>query len=198
LCTALGILDPQEVLCVLDARPPGRPWLNLWTSNNSQQRDAKDLRSNLGSVLRQAEFTERQTWGTALSCAIACKNLHLIRAIEAEAAKHLDAANLSAAKTAAALMGMTNVFYRFRHLTSNEKYAAMPARLRVQMLRTHGGDPLDFELWCLAVSAINGCAACVDGHEKELRDKGVSEESILAAVRIASVLSAVASVCTVG
>ena len=64
----------------------------------------------------------------------------------------------SAAKAAAAIMGMNNVFYRFRHLSSNPNYGAMPARLRMQAIRNHGGDPVDFELWCLAVSAINACA----------------------------------------
>ena len=86
-------------------------------------------------------------------------------------------------------MGMNNIFYRFRHLSSNEKYGTMPARLRMQVIRTHGSDPVDFELWCLAVSAINGCGVCVDAHEKVLREKGVGEETILAAVRIASVHS---------
>jgi alkyl hydroperoxide reductase subunit D len=155
---------------------------------------ARDLRLNLGSVLQQPELSERQTWGTALSCALACRNSRLLEVLEVEAARHMDEPALAAAKTAAALMGMTNIFYRFRHLTSNEKYGSIPARLRMQGIRTHGSDPVDFELWCLAVSAINGCAACVDSHEKELREKGVNEESITAAVRIAAVLHALASV----
>jgi alkyl hydroperoxide reductase subunit D len=91
-------------------------------------------------------------------------------------------------------MGMNNIFYRFRHLSSNEKYATMPARLRMQVIGKHGSDPVDFELWCLAVSAINGCRVCVDAHEKVLRDKGVNEETILAAVRIASTIHALAAV----
>jgi alkyl hydroperoxide reductase subunit D len=70
----------------------------------------------------------------------------------------------------------------------------MPARLRMQVIRGHGSDPVDFELWCLAVSAINGCGVCVDSHEKVLLEKGVSEETILAAVRIASVTHALAAV----
>lgn len=155
---------------------------------------AKDLRLNMGSVLRQAELTERQTWGTALSCAMACRSMRLLGAIGTEAARHLDEAALAASKTAAAMMGMSNIFYRFRHLASNEKYAHIPARLRMQAIRTHGSDPVDFELWCLAVSAINGCGACVDSHERVLREKGVNEEVITAAVRIAAVLHAVAAV----
>jgi alkyl hydroperoxide reductase subunit D len=64
----------------------------------------------------------------------------------------------------------------------------------MQTIRTHGSDPVDFELWCLAVSAINGCAACVASHENVLREKGITEETILAAVRIASVVHALAAV----
>jgi alkyl hydroperoxide reductase subunit D len=91
-------------------------------------------------------------------------------------------------------MGMNNIFYRFRHLSSNEKYTAMPARLRMQVIARHGSDPVDFELWCLAVSAINGCGVCVNAHEKVLREKGVTEETVLAAVRIASIVHALAAV----
>jgi len=51
-----------------------------------------------------------------------------------------------------------------------------------------------FELWCLAASAINGCGACVDAHERMLREKGASEETILAAIRIASTIHALSAV----
>ena len=168
--------------------------MNLEQFTQSIPDYAKDLRINLGSVLQQPELTAPQLWATALSCAVACRNPRLLVIVEAEAATHLDETAIGAAKTAAALMGMTNIYYRFRHLTSNEKYASMPARLRMQAIRTHGGDPVEFELCCLAVSTINGCAACVNSHEQELRAKGVGEEAILAAVRIASVIHAVAAI----
>jgi lipoyl-dependent peroxiredoxin subunit D len=155
---------------------------------------AKDLKLNMGSVLRQTELTEQQTWGAAVCCAMASRNAALLESIVEEAATHLTEQALFAARGAAAIMGMNNVFYRFRHLSTNEKYATMPARLRMQIIARHGGDPVDFELWCLAVSAINACGACVDSHERVLREKGVNEETILAAVRIASTVHAVAAV----
>ena len=154
---------------------------------------AKDLKLNLGSVTRQPELTERQTWGTVVACAIAARNPQLRDSLTAEAATHLDEPAIFAAKAASAIMGMNNIFYRFRHLSSNEKYSTMPARLRMQVIGRHGSDPVDFELWCLAVSAINGCRVCVDAHEKVLREKGVTEETILAAVRIASTIYALAT-----
>jgi lipoyl-dependent peroxiredoxin subunit D len=152
---------------------------------------ARDLKLNMGAVLRQTELTPRQAWGTAVSCAMACRNPQLLESVLEEAAKHLDEAAIFAAKGAAAVMGMNNIF---RHLSSNEKYAEMPARLRMQMVTRHGSDPVDFELWCLAVSAINACGTCVDAHEKVLKENGVGEETILAAVRIASTIHGLAGV----
>jgi lipoyl-dependent peroxiredoxin subunit D len=156
---------------------------------------AKDLKLNYSSLVRQqSELTEQQAWGTVAASAMAAGNDELAKAALGEAAVHLSPEALEAAKSAAAVMGMNNVYYRFLHLSSNEKYKTMPARLRMNAIRTHGVDHADFELWCTAVSAINGCGACVDSHEKTLRDKGVAEEKILAAVRIASVVHAIASV----
>ena len=155
---------------------------------------ARDLKLNLSSFLSQAELTEQQTWGTIVASAVASRNAEMVQAAIVDAAEHLSPQALEAAKGAAAVMGMNNVYYRFVHLSSNEKYGTIPARLRMNILRSHGVDPVDFELWCTAVSAINGCGACVDAHEKTLRDKGIREESIVAAVRIAAVIHGLASV----
>jgi alkyl hydroperoxide reductase subunit D len=155
---------------------------------------AKDLKLNLSSLLRQTELNEQQIWGTAVASAIASRNPKLLEALSAEANQHLSAQAMEAAKTAAALMGMNNIYYRFLHLTSNPKYATIPARLRMNGIRTHGIDHNDFELWCTAVSAINGCGACVESHQRALLERGVSEETILAAVRIAAVIHGLAGV----
>src|ERR1039457_7338914 len=77
---------------------------------------AKDLKLNMSGVLRQAELTEQQTWGTAVCSAIAARNVRLTEAVLAEASRRLGAPALLAAQAAAAIMGMNNVFYRFRHL----------------------------------------------------------------------------------
>ena len=156
---------------------------------------AKDLKLNFSSVVRQqTELTGQQVWGTVVASAMASRNEQLIAAALEEAATHLTPEALEAAKAAAAIMAMNNIFYRFKHLTSNQKYSTMRGGLRMNVMRTHGIDPLDFELWATVVSAINNCGACVDSHEKTLREKGMSEEKILAAVRIAAVVHAIAVV----
>ncbi len=155
---------------------------------------AKDMKLNLSSLVNQPELTPVQTWGTLVASAMACRNAEVTEAIFTEAEKHLTPEQLNGAKAAATVMGMNNVYYRFLHLTPNEKYATIPAKLRMNIMRSHGADHLDFELWCTAVSAINNCATCVSSHEKVLRDKGVGEEVILASVRLAAVLHSIATV----
>ena len=56
-----------------------------------------------------------------------------------------------------------------------------------------GVEKADFELWSLAVSAINGCGMCIDAHEKILREASITAEQIQAAVRIAAVVHGVAA-----
>jgi alkyl hydroperoxide reductase subunit D len=155
---------------------------------------ARDVKVNLQNVLAQQELTEQQTWTTAVACALACRNERLSQAILAEAVPKLTPEAMNSAKAAFAVMGMNNIFYRFRHMVGREEYATMPARLRMQAIRSHGGDPADFELNCLAVSAINGCEMCLRSHEAAVREKGLKEEHVMAAVRIASTLHAAAGV----
>jgi alkyl hydroperoxide reductase subunit D len=154
----------------------------------------RDLKLNFSSLKQQPDLTEQQAWGTIVASAIASRNAELTQAVLAEAGSHLSGPALEAAKGAAAVMGMNNVYYRFLHLSSNANYRNMPARLRMNIIRMHGIDPVDFELWCAAVSAVNGCAACVDSHEKVIREKGLREETVLAAIRLAAVIHGLATV----
>ena len=158
---------------------------------------ARDLKLNLGSVLTEAGapgLNDRQIWAVAVASAIASRNLAFTRALEAAAAGHLDAAHLQAARAAAAIMGMNNIYYRFLHLVEDSEYQAMPARLRMNILGNPGIDKLDFELLSLAVSAVNGCGLCISSHEKKLRAHSYTREMIQSAVRIAATVHAVAGV----
>ncbi len=155
---------------------------------------AKDLRLNLSSLLNDAGLTDQQKYGTLLACANATGVQPLIAEAEVEAAAKLSPEAVTAAKAAAAIMAMNNVYYRFTHLASNPEYKTLPARLRMNVIGAPGIDKADFELFCLAVSAINGCGACVDSHEKVLQQHGVTSATIQTAVRLASVVNAVGAV----
>jgi lipoyl-dependent peroxiredoxin subunit D len=154
---------------------------------------AKDLRLNLSSLATEAALTEQQRAGAFVATAIASRNPEVIAAITAEFAPKLSPEALTAAKTAAAIMAMTNVYYRFVHLASAPDYGTMPARLRMNALAKPGVDKVDFELWSIAVSAVNGCGMCIDSHEKTLRNHGVAADVVQAVVRIAATVHAVAA-----
>ena len=156
---------------------------------------AKDLKLNYSSLVRNnSELTQQQLWGTVAATAIATRSAALTGAALAAGQAQLSPQAFEAAKTVAAVMGMNNIFYRFHHLSSNPRYATMPARLRMNGLRGHGVEEVDFELWALAVSTINGCGKCVDAHEKVVREKGASEELVAAIVRVTAVIHAIGAV----
>lgn len=113
-------------------------------------------------------------------------------ALETAACVVVTPAAVEAAKSAASVMAMNHVYYRFVHLVSNPEYKTIPARLRMNWLGNPRVDRTDFELWALAVSAINGCGACMDAHEKALRQSSVSSDAIQPAVRFAAIVQSVA------
>ncbi|NPD68467.1 alkyl hydroperoxide reductase [Lichenicola cladoniae] len=152
---------------------------------------AKDLKLNLGSLANETVLSPQQLAGTFIVSALASRNATVIVSILAEFGPKLSAEALTAAKSAAAIMGMNNIYYRFVHLAGGD-YANLPARLRMNVIGKPGVDKVDFELWSLAVSAINGCGMCIESHEKTVRAHGLTTEQVQAAVRIASVVHAVA------
>jgi alkyl hydroperoxide reductase subunit D len=154
---------------------------------------AKDTKLNLSSVITTSKLPEQQLWGTVVATALASRSAKVIQELVEEAKGHLTDEALTAAKAAASVMAMNNIYYRTMHLIGDEEYANLPARLRMQVIGNPGVDKTDFELWCLAVSAVNGCGRCLESHEKVLRGAGLSREPIQEAVRIAAVVHAVAA-----
>ncbi|MFI2303994.1 alkyl hydroperoxide reductase [Actinacidiphila glaucinigra] len=154
---------------------------------------AKDLKLNLGSVIGNSELPQQQLWGTVLATAIASRSAIVLRALEPEARENLSPEAYEAAKAAAAIMAMNNVYYRTRHLLSDPEYGNLRAGLRMNVIGNPGVDKTDFELWSLAVSAINGCGMCLDSHEQVLRKTGVERETVQEAFKIAAVVQAVAA-----
>ena len=156
---------------------------------------AKDLRLNLDSVLGEAGapgLSTKQIHLVALASAIASRYAPLTEALAVEAGKHASAQELDGARSAAAIMAMNNVYYRFIHLVGDSEYRTLRAGLRMNAIGNPGCDKLDFELCALAVSAINACGQCMESHEKNLRKHEVSAQAVQSAARIAAVVHAAA------
>lgn len=156
---------------------------------------AKDLSLNLSSLSSETVLTDQQKWGAFVASAHAVGTPAVVKNLEAAArAAGLSEEALTAAKAAAAIMGMNNVYYRSLHLMKNKEYGTLPAKLRMNILANPGVEKVDFELWSTAVSAINGCGMCLDAHEAELKKHGVPNTAVQAALRIAAVVNAASRV----
>lgn len=152
---------------------------------------AKDLKLNLGSLARSTELTEQQLWGTFLACAAASKSATVLREIAEEAADNLSAEAYNAALGAASIMGMNNVAYRAKSFLGDE-FAQVRMGLRMNIIGNPGVEKVDFELWSLAVSTINGCHDCTAAHDAVVRKEGMTKEQVWEAVKVAATVQGVA------
>ncbi len=153
---------------------------------------AEHLRLNLATLEQTSALTPRQARGTLLACALATHEPALVTFASTWASELLGPAERDAVASVATTMAMTNVYFRFTHLVSDDRYRSMPSRLRMQILGKPGVPKLDYELWCLAVSALHGCAACIDRHERAVLAGGGVAEQAQEAVRIAAISAGVA------
>jgi len=155
---------------------------------------AKDIKLNLTAVLRQdpqSGLNNSQIMGIALSSAYASKNETIVQNISLLAKEYVSDDEVNAAKAAASIMGMNNIYYRFIHLVSDKDYQTLPAGLRMNVIGNPGIKKVDFELYCLAVSAFNGCGMCIDAHVHEAEKNYISKTGVQHCIKIAAVVSAV-------
>ena len=158
---------------------------------------AADQKHNLITLVEEKLLTEQQKWGCLLACAYSTGSALLIRAVEDDSATLLTPAARTAAKSAATIMAMNTVYYAAINQLNNHDYRSQPPGLAMSALSQSDVDKIDFELWALAVSAVRKCAVCINVHEAELHKRNVPLERVQAALRIAAVMSAVATVLAI-
>jgi alkyl hydroperoxide reductase subunit D len=152
---------------------------------------AKDLRLNLDAVISRSALAPNDAVAAALAAAYAAKSTTLIDAIRRSGA--LPAEDEQAALTAAALMGMTNVWYSYVDLAGDDELKTQRAELRMQAYQTHGGvDKRRFELYALAASIVGKCRSCISSHFATLKEEGMTAVQLRDVGRIAAVIQAVA------
>ncbi|HEX7043933.1 MAG TPA: carboxymuconolactone decarboxylase family protein [Burkholderiales bacterium] len=149
---------------------------------------ARDLRLNLKRILEAGALERTEAFAALLAVATAVGDERLGAYARAE----LEAAGFSPEEIAeaaesAAIMGMLNVYYRFRHMLGNEE-EYRTAGLRMTALARPVLGKERFEMLAFAVSVLNGCESCIRSHEKVLRDAGVSVDKVHDLARLAAVV----------
>ena len=149
---------------------------------------ARDLKLNLRRLLTEGALSQEE----ALLATLATARSTGAKAIEVYAQGELVTLGTSAdrvqeAQESAAIMGMLNTYYRFKHMVHNENdYKA--AGLRMTGLAKPLLGKEHFEMLAFAVSIVNGCETCIRAHEKTLKDVGVPAEKLHDLARIAAVV----------
>ena len=156
----------------------------------------KDIRINLESVLSAdgaPGLNDTQIFGTFLASAYATKSEKLKEIAEEIVHGRLTPEEVEGVKSAATIMGMNNIYYRYLHLLEgNEELKKLPAKLRMTVIGKPGIEKVNFEIYSLAVSAISGCGMCINAHVEEVRKGGVDNLGIQSTIRIAAVTNAAA------
>ena len=156
---------------------------------------ATDVAANLATALADRSLSDQQRWGCFVAAAHAVGAPAAMREIEAGAkAAGLSSRALAAARGAAAIMAQNSVYFRALGLLANPEYRAMRSGLRMRVVSHPGAPRDDFDLWCVGVAAIHGCADCLNAHESPLRARGVAAEAVQSAIRIAAVVHAASRV----
>ena len=143
------------------------PTHHLDPLRESLPEQARDLKVNLQNVLQDSSLNAEQRWGVAVACGFAARNPRLAQVLLDQAREIVS-------------------------MLTGEEYPALPARLRMTRIAKPASNKLDFELMCLAVSAINGCERCILAHERTVRDGGMTAEQVHDAIRIAATIEGVA------
>lgn len=155
----------------------------------------KDIRINIESVLTPEGapgLSQTQIYGTFLASAYATKNEKLKGLAEDLVRGALSSEEIEGVKAAATIMAMNNVYYRYLHLMEGqEELKKLPAKLRMTVIGKPGIEKVNFELYSLAISAVEGCGMCINAHVHEIQKAGIENLGIQSAIRIAAVTNAV-------
>ena len=170
-----------------------RSWVEI--IKDSIPDHSKDIKLNLDSVINRSLLTPEDTHACALTAALAAGNGELAYAIMTSGELDNFTAEMEAAKTAASLMGMNNVWYPFVEMCGDSELKGLPAGLRMNAYATHAGvSKQKFELYALVASAIGKCHFCVKNHYDVLRKEGMTAQQLHHAGKIAAVINAIGKV----
>ncbi|CAN7332229.1 carboxymuconolactone decarboxylase family protein [Trinickia sp. LjRoot230] len=158
---------------------------------------AKDIRLNLDGTIARSSLEGTDAVGVALAAAFAAKCSTIVDAIRSSGA--LPPEELNGALTAAAMMGMNNVWYPYVEMAGDADLKSQRPELRMTAYATHGGvDKRRFEMYALAASIVGKCHFCVSSHFALLKnEQGMSAQQLRDVGRIAAVVHAAAQVLAI-
>lgn len=155
---------------------------------------AKDVWITLDSALQRSGLTPEVAAGAAIAAAISAGSKDLVEAFEGLTSE----TEATAAKTAAAIMGMTNIWYSYLDLAEDAELKTQQPGIRMQSYMTHGGvEKKHFEIYTLAASIVGKCKGCVTGHIAELKKLDITAAELRDIGKLAAAVNATAKILAI-
>jgi alkyl hydroperoxide reductase subunit D len=152
---------------------------------------SKDIKLNLDAVMNRSGLDEVDAHACAFAAALAAGNGDLAFEISMNGPL-MGTDEREAAKTAASLMGMNNIYYPFVEMTEDADLKGLPPGLRMNAYANHGGvSKKKFEMYALAASIVGKCHFCVKNHYDVLKKEGMTVLELQAVGKIAAVVGAI-------
>lgn len=156
----------------------------------------RDLSLNFKKLLEQSSLEPREGFLNLLSVAIALENKAFVQLAKSGLRDlEIPAEIIQEAAEIAGIMGMNNVYYKFKSALPSELATTDYPRagLRMSSITQPVSGKKDFEMMALSVSIVNACAVCVVSHEKTARQHGVTTDQIHDLARLAAVAKGLTS-----
>jgi alkyl hydroperoxide reductase subunit D len=155
---------------------------------------SKDIKLNLDAVMNRSGLDEVDAHACAFAAAVAAGNGDLAFEISMNGPL-MGTDEREAAKTAASLMGMNNIYYPFVEMTEDADLKGLPPGLRMNAYANHGGvSKKKFEMYALAASIVGKCHFCVKNHYDVLKKEGMTVTELQAVGKIAAVINAIGKI----
>lgn len=165
---------------------------------------ARDLKLNLQKALFEGDLPPEEGHLTLLALATSVGHAPFMEYARGALRQAAVAEEIiREAAESAALTGMLNLYYRFRHFIEHtqgkegaDRYTRVGLRMNAMMKPQMGHQR--FEMLAFAVSVVNGCEMCVNGHEKKLLDLGLAPDALHDLARLAALVKAAKDLDTAG
>ncbi|HEY4073942.1 MAG TPA: carboxymuconolactone decarboxylase family protein [Herbaspirillum sp.] len=155
---------------------------------------AKDVWITLDGAVNRSGMAAEVAAGAAIAAAISAGSKVLVEAFEGLST----ATEATAAKTAAAIMGMTNIWYSYLDLADDAELKTQQPGIRMQSYLTHGGvEKKHFEIYALSASIVGKCKGCVTGHIAELKKLGITAAELRDIGKLAAAVNATAKILAI-
>lgn len=171
--------------------------MNIWVDRvkESIPDHSKDVKLTFDSVFKSTLLEDVDLHACALAAAISAGNGELAYAIESGSILVSNEKELTAAKTAASLMGMNNVWYPYVEMTGDPELKGLPAGIRMQAYMNHAGvTKKKFEMYALCASIVGKCHHCVKNHYDVLKKEGMTALELQHVGKIAAVINAIGKI----